>query len=368
MWECAIPTLGSGDRLHFVTMRLSTPLLLSFLAFSPMATAEEKALPPGLDLQAVLVSSSGEETPAPPLVVETVTTDGEPIEELLRARCIQPGGDALALIYLLNPDLTQVDPLPKGTALTLPLISARDAGPLPPGALVRLNVAPAAKRELLASDLSLAPIVERVNLLPAARFEGPDEKEEVIGALDEIRGFLELLNLGITEGKLPLHPEVLQQSLAEARLVKSTLEAFAKSGKPLSAADRETIVQISEDMNLKARSFDEMRRGGDRPRRWRDARVVVRMKGEQDGAPVSGLRIFYVPRALAGQSKEVRQFSGLGSEASARLPEASYLVWAAPEGKAAAPLSRKVRVDVRRQEGGKDVVVDLPVPRGGKAG
>lgn len=342
-------------------MRATLALLLT-LTLPWMASAEEKPLPAGLAVETVLVTPSGEQAPAPPLVTESLKSEGEPVEELLRARRIQPGGDALALIYLLNPGLTQVDPLPSGAALVLPGVPAAEATRMAPGALVRLNVAPATKRELLASDLALGPVVERVNLLPAARFEGPDEKEEVIGALDEIRGFLELLNLGITDGKLPLHPEVMQQSLAEARLVKSTLETFVKSGKPLSATDREVIVQISEDMNLKARSFDEMRRGGDRPRRWRDARVVVRLKGEKDGAPVSGLRIHYVPRALAGQAKEVRQFGGLGSEVSARLPEASYLVWAAAEGKST-PLSPKVRVDVRRQEGDREVVLDLPVPR-----
>lgn len=342
-------------------MRAILALFLS-LILPWLAAAEEKPLPVRMEIETTLVTSSGEQLPMPHLVMDTVNVEGEPIEELLRARRIQPGGDALALVYILNPGLTQIDPLPSGAALLLPGAPAAEMVRIPPGAMIRVSVAPAIKRELLASDLALGPVVERVNLLPAARFEGPDEKEEVIGALDEIRGFLELLNLGITDGKLPLHPEVLQQSLAEARLVKSTLEAFVKSGKPLAATDRETIVQISEDMNLKARSFDEMRRGGDRPRRWRDARVVVRLKGEKDGAPVSGLRIHYVPRALAGQSKEVRQLAGLGPETFARLPEASYLVWAVAEGKST-PLSPKVRVDVRRQEGDREVVVNLPVPR-----
>jgi hypothetical protein len=345
-------------------MRVTLALLLLSLTLPWMASAEEKPLPATLDFETVLVTPSGKQAAVPAMVLETVRTEGEPIEELLRVRRIEPGGDALGLIYFLNPALAQVDPLPSGTTLVLPGLPAADAARMAPEALVHVSVVPAIKRELLASDLALGPIVEKVNLLPAARFEGPDEKEEIVGALDEIRGFLELLNLGITEGKLPLHPEVLRQSLAEARLVKSTLEAFVKSGKPLAVADRETIVQISEDMNLKARSFDEMRRGGDRPRRWRDARVVVRLKGDKDGAPVSGLRIHYVPRALASQAKKVRQFSGLGSEVTARLPEASYLVWAAAEGRST-PLSPKVRVDVRRQEGDREIVVDLPVPRGG---
>lgn len=346
--------------------RAALLILLSLLLFSPPATAEEKPLPAGIDLATSLVISTGETPPPPALVATVVTPGGEPIDELLRDRFIQPSGDALTLVYLLNPELDSVDPLPSGKPLVLPAMPAAGAARMPPGALVRVSVASKAKREILASDLALGPIVERVNLLPAVRFEGPDEKEEVVGALDEIRGFLELLNLGITDGKLPLHPEVLQQSLAEARLVKTVLEGFVKSGKPLASTDRETIVQISEDMNLKARSFDEMRRGGNRPRRWRDARVVIRVKGKEDGAPMSGLRVYYVPRALAGRREEIRQFAGTASEVAAWLPEANYLVWAAVEG-SSKPLSPQVRVDVRRQEGEREVAVDLLVPRGGGA-
>lgn len=334
--------------------RIASFLLLSLLLIRPVA-AEEKPLPAGLDLEASL-----------PLVTATVTAEGEPIEELLRGQRIRPGGDALALVYLLNPGLAGVNPLPSGTALVLPAVPAAEAARMAPGALVDLSLAPKIKREILASDFSLGPIVEQVNLLPAARFAGADEKEEVIGALDEIRGFLDLLNTGISGGKLPLPPEVLRQSLAEARIVKTILEAFVKSGKPLGTAERETIVQISEDMNLKAASFDEMRRGGDRPRRWRDARVVVRVKGKEDGAPMSGLRVFYVPRALAGWREEVREIAAPDSTVVLQLPEASYLVWA---GTAAdrKPLSPQARVDVRRQEGGREMIVDLPVPRGGGA-
>jgi hypothetical protein len=345
---------------------LATALSLLLLPWNP-AAAEDKPLPAGLDLETSLVPSSGppsDRTPVPPLVTTVVKVEGEPIEELLRDQRIRPGGDALALVYLLNPGLASVDPLPSGASLVLPAVLAAEAARMPPGALVDLSLAPKIKREILASDFSLGPIVERVNLLPAARFAGPDEKEEVIGALDEIRGFLDLLNIGITGGKLPLHPEALRQSLVEARLVKTILEAFVKSGKPLSSTDRETIVQISEDMNLKAASFDEMRRGGDRPRRWRDARVVVRVKGKEDGAPVSGLRIYWVPRALAGRPEEIRQAPA--PDAILNLPEASYLVWAGTV-RDAKPLSPQARIDVRRQEGGREMIVDLPVPRGGGA-
>ena len=341
--------------------RILHAFLLSILLLpGPLAAADEKPLPADLGLDPVLISEGY--VAAPLLVAVAVTAGGEPIEELLREQHIQPDGDALAVVYRLNPDLASLDKLPPGRTLTLPAMEGGADG-MAPGAFVRVRLAPVVKRELLAIDSSLGPIVERVNLLPVARFEGADEKEDVVGGLDEIRGFLALLNTGITGGKLPLPPEVLHQTLAETRLVKAVLEAFVKSGKPLPAADRERIVQISEEMNLRAGSFDEMRRGGDRPPRWRDARVVVRLKGKEDGAPVSGLRVYYVPRVLSDRPEEVRRFDGLGPEVAARLPEASYLVWAGVEGNPK-PLSPQARVDVRRQEKGKEVVVELPVPRG----
>lgn len=347
---------------------LATALSLLLFPWHP-AVAEDKPLPAGLDIETSLIPPSppSDKTPAPPLVLMEVKAEGEPIEELLRSQRIRPGGDALALVYLLNPGLLSVDPLSRGTSLVLPAVPAAEAARMPAGALVGVSLTPKIKREILGNDFSLGPIVERVNLLPAARFAGPDEKEEVIGALDEIRGFLDLLNTGITGGRLPLHPEVLRQSWVEARLVKSILEAFVKSGKPLGSADRETIVRISEDMNLKAASFDEMRRGGDRPRRWRDARVVVRVKGKEDGAPVSGLRVYYVPRALEGRREGVvQEVSAPDGTATLLLPEAGYLIWAGKVGDSK-PLSPQARVDVRRQEKGREMVVDLPVPRGGGA-
>jgi len=334
-------------------VRVVLPAVLSLVLFNPPARAEEKPLPADLDLEV---------SPAAALVATTVTAGGEPIEELLRDQRIRPGGDALALVYLLNPGLASVDRLPPGTSMVLPAVPAAEMARLPPGTLVTVRLASKTKRDLLAIDFSLGPIVERVNLLPPARFEGADAKEDVVGGLDEIRGFLALLNTGATSGKLPLPPEVLHQSLAEVQLVKAILEAFVKAGKPLGAADRETIVQISEDMNLKGASFDEMRRGGEHPRRWRDARVVIHVKGKEDGAPVSGLRVYYVPRALAGRREEVREVPSAEATQALQLPEASYLLWVGKAGDPK-PLSPQARVDVRRQEGGREIVVELPVPR-----
>ncbi len=231
---------------------------------------------------------------------------------------------------------------------------------LPAGSAVAAEDPAPYVRELLASDASLGPVVERVNRLPPARFDGADEKEEVVGALDEIRGFLELLSTGIADVKLPPPLEVLRQSLAEARLVKAVLEAFVKGAGPLAAAERATIVQISEDMNLKAAGFDEWRRKGEG--HWRGARVRVRVRGADDEAPVAGLRVYWVPRLLAGVPAEIREVPSLEPEVALELPEASYLIWAGTVA-GPQPLSPQIRVDVRRQEGEREILVTLPVPR-----
>ena len=117
-------------------VRVVLPALLSLFTFSSLAAAEDKPLPAGLDLETSLVTPAGEASPAPPLVTTTVRAEGEPIEELLRGQRIRPGGDALALVYLLNPGLASVDPLPPGTSLVLPAVPAAEAARMPPGALV----------------------------------------------------------------------------------------------------------------------------------------------------------------------------------------------------------------------------------------
>lgn len=321
-------------------MRRAPGFLIPFLSLALMAG------PPLLGQGERSLSGLGVE-PVDPLETLAVTVRaGETIDKLLRQMGIHPDGEALSVVYSLNPGLESLSPLAAGTRITLP--AAKGRGTSDAAELLRLSVAAPTKKALLTANQALGPVVEKVSSLPAARFAGPENKEEVVGALDEIRGYLDELNRRIEDGSRAFSPEMLRQSLAEARLVQSLLDGFVKSGKALADADRETIIAISEDMNLKARNFDAAGAQGKLPPRWRDARVVVPVQGE-------GLRVYYVPRLLARSKDAAGQLPVSGSKAAGRLPEGEYLVWAGREGDPA-PLTRQVPVQVRK---GGDIVVDL---------
>jgi len=269
---------------------------------------------------------------------------GDTIDSLLQSSRIKLDGSSLAAVFALNPDLDQLGALRPGSKIILPV-------PKDPGGVVTLALVPEVKRDLLAASEALNDLVEPLGALPAARFGTPDEKEEVIGALDEIRGYLDEINLITKENRLPLGPEMLRQSLAEARAVQQLLEDVTRRKKVWDRQSRALIVGVSEDLNLKARSFDEIR-GAEGPVRWRDVDVVVDVRRP-------GLRVFYVNQRFKDRPDWVRPFPGVGSQVREKLLEGDYLVWAAEPGKAA-PATEKIAVQVRKQ-GRKPVEIELPV-------
>ena len=276
---------------------------------------------------------------------------GDTIDSLLQSSRIKLDGSSLAAVFTLNPDLDQLTALRPGSTIVLPV-------PKDPGGVVTLGLVPEVKRDLLAASEALNDLVEPMGSLPAARFGTPDEKEEVIGALDEIRGYLDEINLITKENRLPLGPEMLRQSLAEARAVQQLLEDVTRRKKVWDRQSRALIVGVSEDLNLKARSFDEIR-GAEGPVRWRDVDVVVNVRRRSDRSQVSGLRVFYVNQRFKDRPDWVRPFPGVGAQVREKLLEGDYLVWAAEPGKAA-PATEKIAVQVRKQ-GRKAVEIDLPV-------
>lgn len=269
---------------------------------------------------------------------------GDTIDSLLQSSHVKLDGSSLAAVFALNPDLDQLGALRPGSTIVLPV-------PKDPEGVVTLGLVPEVKRDLLAASEALNDLVEPLGSLPAARFGTPDEKEEVIGALDEIRGYLDEINLITKENRLPLGPEMLRQSLAEARAVQQLLEDVTRRKKVWDRQSRALIVGVSEDLNLKARSFDEIR-GAEGPVRWRDVDVVVNVRRPN-------LQVFYVNQRFKDRPDWVRPFPGVGSQVREKLLEGDYLVWAAEPGKAA-PATEKIAVQVRKQ-GRKAVEIDLPV-------
>lgn len=345
-----------------------TPPLLAILLLPVLlvgAAADEK--PPsldGLDVEARLVlpepAAPPQPAPAPPDIgTETVVpAAGADVRALLRERRIEPDGDALSAVYVLNPDLRSIGSLAAGRPLVLPVV--RNAEALPEGALVRLSLASRVKRDLQAATRALDPLFHRVQQLPAGRLGDDDETEEIVGALDEVLGYLGQVNELLEKDRLPVSPETLSQALPGARAVRDALERTLRAGR-LGPEDRGTIVGVWEDMNLKARSFDEAR-GAD-PARWRDVEVTVTVVRGADGSPAAGLRVFYVQEALARRPDAAQSFPGASPRVSKRLLEGDYLFWAAEPG-GAKPATDRLRQEVRRSGGGVEVRLVIPPKRG----
>lgn len=275
------------------------------------------------------------------LEAETVTIPaGSRINDLLRARSIEPDGDALSAVYLLNPDVRDVNQLKAGARLVIPSIPS---GERPEDALVRLSLVPETKEELEQVTASIEKLVPRVS-------EPPAERKEVSEAISTISGYLEELTTLVEERELPLSPEMLVQSLASARLVREILDKSPEAR--WSAANRQAVIRISEDMALKARNFDEVRGPGKSPMRWRDVRVVVSVVQLPGQKPVSDLRVFYAPEALVEKSSAAQPFPGFSPQVAKRLIEADYVFWAASPG-SSRPVTEQLKQKVRRTEGGE---------------
>jgi hypothetical protein len=324
-------------------MRALRAAALLALSFSAAALSAQE---PGRPLDALGL---------PGFLAQPVTVQkGDTVGSLLRSLRIQPDGNSLAAVYALNPQLARVKPLRPGSQLLLPQPKSQEAGA---AEWISLQIVPDVKRDLLAAAESLNDLVEPLNALPAARFGDPDKQGEVLGALDEIRGYLDQVNLILKQNKLPLGPELLRQSLAETRAVQQALEDMTRRKVSLDRKSRELIVGVSEDLNLKAQSFDDMDRP-DGPLRWHDVDVVVNLFHRSDRKPATGLRVFYVNQLFKDRPEWVRPFPGVGARVQDKLLEGDYVFWAAEIGKTA-PATQKVSHPVRKGE--KAVEIDLPV-------
>jgi hypothetical protein len=299
--------------------------------------------------------------------LETDTVAVQPkakVGELLRSRSIIPDGDALTMVYLLNPDVRNVDVLESGTALVLPMVPPNK---IAPGTQVELSLVPETKRQLNRTAREIDSLAVRFDEISAERAGTPDERKKLAEALEKVRGYLGDLNTLVQEKKMPLSPEMLTQSLDGARLVRETLDRTLRPDGQWSAEDRQTIAEVAGDMALKARNFDEIRGPGKSPVRWRDVRVVVAVVQLPGQKPVSDLRVFYAPQALVKKPFAVHPFPGFSPQVAARLIEADYVFWASSPGNSR-PVTELLPQPIRRNP--KDEIqiqiAVLPPAQGGR--
>ena len=273
------------------------------------------------------------------------------IADLLRRNGIFPNSDAMGIVYSLNPDLTQLSPLPEKVSIVLPNLKQTEEvnKALKEGFLASLTMDQKLKDDLTATWKSLQPLVMQVSALGAERFSQPEDSAKVVSALENTTESLHDMTIVLRENNRPLSHEILSQTYNDAKVLLAIAQQLAQPNQKLSREDQERILLIASDMDLKVRNLNEARGPNDSPPRWRDIRVIVDVF--QDQKPVPSLRVYYVPEALAGISDFIQQFSTLTSPAEQVLPEADYLIWATKENDTTTKTSQ-LKVQVRKSSEG----------------
>jgi hypothetical protein len=318
------------------------------------ACAQENPLDK-LNLSASFVRTKDQMTRAVPdsvlTVARVIVGANDTISGLLRRNGIFPNNDAMAVVYSLNPDLTQLSPLSEKLSVVLPSLKQTDEvnKALKEGFLASLTMDQKLKDDLTATWKSLQPLVMQISAFGSERFSQAEDKAKVTTALENTTESLHDMTIVLRENNRPLSHEILSQTYNDAVVLLSIIQQVAQPGQKLSPGDENRILLIAADMDLKVRNLNEARGPNDSPPRWRDTRVIVDVLQEQK--PVPSLRVYYVPEALAGRNDFVQQFSVLTSPAEQVLPEADYIIWAAKENDTTTKTGQ-VKVQVRKSSEG----------------
>jgi hypothetical protein len=295
------------------------------------------------------------------MAARTTLKPGDNVKQLLLANGIFPDTEAFGLVYDLNPTLPRITTIASGSQLILPRVSSESRSFLPNADLVAVAMDSRLKEQLVAAIAELEGPITTTRTFAAGRYDSASDRQSTNNALSNINdSFGAIAN--VIRGKVrPINGEVLNQTRAEADLLRTTLAKLNDPSQKLTADDVNAIKLIDADLRVKRRTLTDIRGPSEPPTRWREALVVVRTLGS-DGHPVPLLRIYYVPEALRGRAQLIKSFDTLTSPSQRSLPEANYVIWAGRPGQTSetTALSEVKKLALRRSSDAA-VAVDLAI-------
>jgi hypothetical protein len=283
-------------------------------------------------------------------VSEAVLAEGQTVDFLLRSRGIRPDSEALTLVYELNPELTSVAGLGKGSRLILPEVRLGANPPADPGSLVALTVAPELKEEFSRHVEGLKEATMRAWSFDLNSCDAPSSAgaagrsgRSIRQTVEDITCTLQFVHLGILRRNGPPVPEeVLRHLSADAAQVRLVVQRAAAAGPRWvpRAEDQAAVQTAMVDLEIKKRAIVQIA-SGVRTKRWNGAWVEIRTL--KQGREVSGYRIYYAP----DWAKDLLRPSGHVTPCKEWLEEADYIFWAGderdPKRQLSYELPRKVR-------------------------
>ena len=235
-----------------------------------------------------------------------VVREGDNLKAILQREGIRADGEALALVRHMNPQLTQLDKLQVGEALTIPTVSA----------LAVMN----------RRDVSFVVIVEpeRREALAEVTNAIKESAPDVISAsqagaiarltrsLNDIRSSLDVFS----RAAIPLTGEALAQVTAEGEALNRVLIAAAEMGRNLTSAEEAVLEAVRSDYEAK-RSVVEGALGLD---------VEIEVVTRDGNQPRCNLAVYIAPLALPERRRRLTIPSSPATDKQVTV--ADYKLWA----------------------------------------
>ena len=277
---------------------------------------------------------------------EIVTVQrGDRVVSLLAENGIRQDGQALALIYDLNPQVEDIRQIAAGQKLKLPEIEGSDSleFALRNGYRVELLRNFAVMQVVETRAQQVQQLESTLVGMTADRFATPRDKTEITGLLDETRKAMD----AIKSPDKAVSLKVFQQASAEVAFILKNVSAAVESERAISVVELAQAKESAE--NLQALG-EEIKAGGSGL-----VRTTIKTINARTGEPVGQLKVFYVPTADRNQRHECSQLSSPVTEAIAR---GEYIFWAMRGNeKVSDDKERTIRKNTR------DISLDIPIIR-----
>ncbi len=291
-------------------------------------------LPEGLE-----VKPRKQEGPAAILLTTQKITakPGDRLEKLLTEHGVYADGEALGLVYTLNPDVKS-QKLAAHQKLILP-VAQQGGESCAPACLVAVTRDRDRKKSLHETSDALAEL--QAKLGSQESHSDPVKAPPGLGkSAASISSSVRAIDLAVRERARPLDPELVRQTSDDAALVRGWLDKVARGEVKPSAAQVSSLDAYAVELAARAAQLDE-KMSVDASDRWADVELTVRLLGAQSSA----LRIYYATEIQFFFKDEARYsaFSQLTAPFVRTLPEGNYRVWA---GDPDQPSADRARTDV----------------------
>lgn len=293
-------------------------------------------------------TSSGVEAKEYELVVRRVRVRaGDQLKDLLQREHVLPNGDALSVVYNLNPDLKNADDLQVGRDLLIPSAKVSDQGDMRPadGATIVVEADSSGRDSVVMHADSIS-----ATAAAAVAAAGPElsraERRAALAAFETVSSSLK----SVSEAAIPLSGEALEQVQREGAAVAAISQRSAQGESPLTQEDVRVVRAAASDLMVKQATA------------VRAMNTVVSVEINtfaSDGTPRRNLQVFVVPHALASDPGARRPLAVVSSPARDQLPEADYDAWA--EDAAGRRVTNVKLLKVRRAASDKPFTADLLV-------